>query len=202
MTRPSALVDWRRGGEQGDADLAARALAEQVELVSPIADAFTFVGREQVRGLLRLGTSLAGERHLMREPLRHALRVTACGVPDLAPAAPRSGPARRGPAVPSAGASSPATAGVQPLSDQTDEGFGRQPQVTAPGGLLLTIDELEPDRGRVIERSLTIRLLQSGDGGQGMTQVLPGATSASARTPTPSGVVARAMTTWLRALGR
>ena len=187
MTRPSALVDWRRGGEQGDADLAARALAEQVELVSPIADAFTFVGREQVRGLLRL-----------------ALRATACGVPDLAPAAPRSGPARRGPAVPSAGASSPATAtaGVQPLSDQTDEGFGRQPQVTAPGGLLLTVDELEPDRGRVIERSLTIRLLQSGDGGQGMTQVLPGATSASARTPTPSGVVARAMTTWLRALGR
>lgn len=53
MTRVTNAAEvWRRGGEDGDAHASASALAEDVVLVSPLTDRFTFRGRDEVEDLL------------------------------------------------------------------------------------------------------------------------------------------------------
>jgi len=48
-----ALDLWTRAGERGDAEAARAALAEDVMLVSPVTDRFTFQGADEVVGLLQ-----------------------------------------------------------------------------------------------------------------------------------------------------
>lgn len=52
MSQQDSVSQWCAAGEQGDAGRAARCLAPDVELISPLTEQFRFVGREQVRELL------------------------------------------------------------------------------------------------------------------------------------------------------
>lgn len=47
-----AITTWRSGGEAGDARVSSAALADDVVLVSPLTDRFTFEGRAEVETLL------------------------------------------------------------------------------------------------------------------------------------------------------
>jgi hypothetical protein len=49
----NAVETWVMAGERGDADAARAALADDVVLVSPVTDQFTFDGADEVVGLLR-----------------------------------------------------------------------------------------------------------------------------------------------------
>lgn len=51
--RRDALEAWIDAGEKGDAEAAGAALADNVVLISPITDRFTFTGRDEVVDLLR-----------------------------------------------------------------------------------------------------------------------------------------------------
>ena len=46
------IAQWRAAGEAGDATAAVAALAEDVELVSPLTDRFTFRGHRELEELL------------------------------------------------------------------------------------------------------------------------------------------------------
>src|SRR2546429_1788511 len=52
---------WRAAAEQGDAQAAARCLADGVEVISPLTAKFRFHGRDQVHGMLSAAFEVISE---------------------------------------------------------------------------------------------------------------------------------------------
>jgi len=63
MSEQDSVSQWCAAGEQGDAGRAARCLAQDVELISPLTEQFRFVGREQVRELLTAAFTAINGNH-------------------------------------------------------------------------------------------------------------------------------------------
>jgi hypothetical protein len=57
----SAVATWRAAGEARDAAAAVSALSEDVRLISPITEQFTFDGRAKVRTLLEVALEVIDE---------------------------------------------------------------------------------------------------------------------------------------------
>ncbi len=58
IDNPQVIADWVRAGEAADADTMIKLLAEDVELISPLTEAFRFHGPRQVGRVCRAAVEI------------------------------------------------------------------------------------------------------------------------------------------------